>query len=113
MHLPNHGDRLEDLADAARPLRVLLRGACYEVCPVKINIPEVLIHLRNKVVEQNTAGLTGAFAFATGASLEAFPPTPSKPSPKVDTSTPSPAIAAPEIPTSAASTPRRSQVQQS
>ena len=66
MHLPNHGDRLEDLADAARPLRVLLRGACYEVCPVKINIPEVLIHLRNKVVEQNTAGLTGAF------NLEAF-----------------------------------------
>ena len=29
-----------------------LCGACYEVCPVKINIPEVLIHLRNKVVVQ-------------------------------------------------------------
>jgi L-lactate dehydrogenase complex protein LldF len=29
-----------------------LCGACYEVCPVKINIPEVLIHLRNKVVKQ-------------------------------------------------------------
>src|SRR5262249_43819700 len=25
-------------------------GACYEVCPVKINIPEVLIHLRGEVV---------------------------------------------------------------
>lgn len=27
-----------------------LCGACYEVCPVKINIPEVLVHLRGKVV---------------------------------------------------------------
>jgi L-lactate dehydrogenase complex protein LldF len=30
-----------------------LCGACYEVCPVKINIPEVLIHLRGKVVRNN------------------------------------------------------------
>jgi len=34
------------------PYASSLCGACYEVCPVKINIPEVLIHLRNKVVEQ-------------------------------------------------------------
>ncbi len=32
------------------PYASSLCGACYEVCPVKINIPEVLIHLRNKVV---------------------------------------------------------------
>ncbi len=43
------------------PYASSLCGACYEVCPVKINIPEVLIHLRNKVVKQNTAGLAGAF----------------------------------------------------
>ena len=43
------------------PYASSLCGACYEVCPVKINIPEVLIHLRHKVVEQNTAGFTGAF----------------------------------------------------
>ena len=43
------------------PYASSLCGACYEVCPVKINIPEVLIHLRNKVVEQNTAGVAGAF----------------------------------------------------
>jgi L-lactate dehydrogenase complex protein LldF len=43
------------------PYASSLCGACYEVCPVKINIPEVLIHLRHKVVEQNTAGVTGAF----------------------------------------------------
>jgi L-lactate dehydrogenase complex protein LldF len=39
------------------PYASSLCGACYEVCPVKINIPEVLIHLRNKVVQQQTAGL--------------------------------------------------------
>ena len=31
------------------PYASSLCGACYEVCPVKINIPEVLLHLRNKV----------------------------------------------------------------
>src|SRR5439155_12613201 len=35
------------------PYASSLCGACYEVCPVKINIPEILIHLRNKLVEQN------------------------------------------------------------
>jgi L-lactate dehydrogenase complex protein LldF len=39
------------------PYASSLCGACYEVCPVKINIPEVLIHLRHKVVEKDTAGL--------------------------------------------------------
>ncbi|MDE3106211.1 MAG: iron-sulfur cluster-binding protein [Acidobacteriota bacterium] len=34
------------------PYASSLCGACYEVCPVKINIPEVLIHLRNKVVRK-------------------------------------------------------------
>jgi L-lactate dehydrogenase complex protein LldF len=37
------------------PYASSLCGACYEVCPVKINIPEVLIHLRNKIVKQNGA----------------------------------------------------------
>jgi len=41
------------------PYASSLCGACYEVCPVKINIPEVLIHLRNKVVLQNTSGIAG------------------------------------------------------
>jgi L-lactate dehydrogenase complex protein LldF len=39
------------------PFASSLCGACYEVCPVKINIPEVLVHLRNKVVHKKTAGL--------------------------------------------------------
>lgn len=34
------------------PYASSLCGACYEVCPVKINIPEVLIHLRGRIVQQ-------------------------------------------------------------
>jgi L-lactate dehydrogenase complex protein LldF len=34
------------------PYASSLCGACYEVCPVKINIPEVLVHLRGQVVRQ-------------------------------------------------------------
>jgi L-lactate dehydrogenase complex protein LldF len=37
------------------PYASSLCGACYEVCPVKINIPEILIHLRGKVVERGDA----------------------------------------------------------
>ena len=33
------------------PYASSLCGACYEVCPVKINIPEVLVHLRHGVVD--------------------------------------------------------------
>jgi L-lactate dehydrogenase complex protein LldF len=49
------------------PYASSLCGACYEVCPVKIDIPEVLIHLRNKVVKQNTAGVAGFFDVEAGA----------------------------------------------
>jgi L-lactate dehydrogenase complex protein LldF len=43
------------------PYASSLCGACYEVCPVKINIPEVLVHLRGKVVRhrQDEGGLKG------------------------------------------------------
>ncbi len=44
------------------PYASSLCGACYEVCPVKINIPEVLIDLRNKVVKQNGALTAEALA---------------------------------------------------
>jgi L-lactate dehydrogenase complex protein LldF len=49
------------------PYASSLCGACYEVCPVKINIPEVLIHLRNKVVEQKSAFDAEALAMKTMA----------------------------------------------
>ena len=40
------------------PYASSLCGACYEVCPVEINIPEVLVHLRNKVVEHKASTST-------------------------------------------------------
>jgi L-lactate dehydrogenase complex protein LldF len=49
------------------PYASSLCGACYEVCPVKINIPEVLIHLRNKVVEEKSALDPEALAMKTMA----------------------------------------------
>lgn len=57
------------------PFASSLCGACAEICPVKIPIPEILLHLRHRVVEgdeieravappvMRTAGALGAFAF--------------------------------------------------
>jgi L-lactate dehydrogenase complex protein LldF len=36
---------------ASLPYASSLCGACYEVCPVKIDIPEVLVHLRERAVD--------------------------------------------------------------
>jgi L-lactate dehydrogenase complex protein LldF len=41
------------------PYASSLCGACYEVCPVKINIPEVLVHLRGKIVAEDQHTLKG------------------------------------------------------
>ena len=43
------------------PYASSLCGACYEVCPVKINIPEVLLELRAEVVNQERKQLGRAF----------------------------------------------------
>ncbi|WP_058186344.1 LutB/LldF family L-lactate oxidation iron-sulfur protein [Terracidiphilus gabretensis] len=51
------------------PYASSLCGACYEVCPVKINIPEVLIHLRNKVVAQKGWYAPEALAMKAMASV--------------------------------------------
>ncbi|WP_329570674.1 LutB/LldF family L-lactate oxidation iron-sulfur protein [Kitasatospora sp. NBC_01266] len=40
---PGHADSL--------PFASTLCGACYDACPVKINIPEVLVHLRARAVD--------------------------------------------------------------
>ncbi|WTW94145.1 LutB/LldF family L-lactate oxidation iron-sulfur protein [Streptomycetaceae bacterium NBC_01309] len=37
--------------DASLPYASTLCGACYDVCPVAIDIPEVLVHLREQVAE--------------------------------------------------------------
>jgi len=58
------------------PYASSLCGACYEVCPVKINIPEILIHLRRRIVEEKRAPLderlamkAAAFAFGESGRL--------------------------------------------
>lgn len=49
------------------PYASTLCGACYDVCPVKINIPEVLIHLRGEVVRHKQD--TGAGIIPDGENL--------------------------------------------
>ncbi|HWO65826.1 MAG TPA: LutB/LldF family L-lactate oxidation iron-sulfur protein [Umezawaea sp.] len=47
---PQLVDDPHDKQAASLPFASSLCGACYEVCPVRINIPEVLTHLRAKSV---------------------------------------------------------------
>ncbi|MFB7344533.1 lactate utilization protein B [Streptomyces hydrogenans] len=42
--------------DASLPYASSLCGACYEVCPVAIDIPEVLVHLRGEVADRGGPG---------------------------------------------------------
>ena len=52
------------------PFASSLCGVCYEVCPVQINIPEVLVHLREQVVESHRGGVPGTLMLTMkGASL--------------------------------------------
>ena len=55
---------LSGLDDAGSlPYASSLCGACYEVCPVKINIPEVLVHLRGRGGQHEArTGLRGRLA---------------------------------------------------
>ncbi|MDF3290354.1 lactate utilization protein B [Streptomyces silvisoli] len=46
--------------EASLPYASSLCGACYEVCPVAIDIPEVLVHLRERVAEGGSATRDGA-----------------------------------------------------
>ncbi len=53
------------------PFASTLCGACYDVCPVKINIPKILVHLRAK---ENQANVKPAERFAMkGAALALSP----------------------------------------
>ncbi|NJP68550.1 lactate utilization protein, partial [Streptomyces sp. ventii] len=45
--------------DASLPFASSLCGACHEVCPVAIDIPEVLVHLRERVVQGGPVTLGG------------------------------------------------------
>ncbi|MFD1829733.1 LutB/LldF family L-lactate oxidation iron-sulfur protein [Streptomyces desertarenae] len=45
--------------DASLPYASSLCGACYEVCPVAIDIPRVLVHLRERVAEGGETTVRG------------------------------------------------------
>jgi L-lactate dehydrogenase complex protein LldF len=58
------------------PYASSLCGACYEVCPVKIRIPDILVHLRRRIVEGGDAPLgerlamkAAAFAMSSGGRM--------------------------------------------
>ncbi|MFN3006807.1 LutB/LldF family L-lactate oxidation iron-sulfur protein [Mycolicibacterium wolinskyi] len=49
-----HGD-----PNASLPYASSLCGACFEACPVRIDIPSILVHLRAKQVDSERGGLPG------------------------------------------------------
>ena len=52
--------QLQDLQHSrSLPYASSLCGACYDVCPVKINIPEILIHLRGEIVREDQSTFLG------------------------------------------------------
>lgn len=58
-----HGVGSSDQVDSL-PYASTLCGACYEVCPVLIDIPSVLVNLRAQVVDAHRSGLPKAEAVA-------------------------------------------------
>jgi L-lactate dehydrogenase complex protein LldF len=56
---------LTGVADnASLPYASSLCGACFDACPVKINIPDILVHLRNQVPHpRSEAAVMGAAAY--------------------------------------------------
>jgi L-lactate dehydrogenase complex protein LldF len=64
---PQLAEDLHDPQVASLPYASSLCGACYEVCPVRINIPQVLTHLRAEVTRAKgkyTAEAVGMSALA-------------------------------------------------
>ncbi len=43
--------------DQSLPFASSLCGACFDVCPVRIDIPSLLVHLRTRVVDEHRGGL--------------------------------------------------------
>ncbi|WP_344077305.1 lactate utilization protein B [Luedemannella helvata] len=58
-----------DEQTASLPFASSLCGACFEACPVRIDIPEVLVHLRAKVVDQGGHPLERATMAAAAATF--------------------------------------------
>ena len=62
-----------DEQTASLPFASSLCGACYEACPVRINIPDVLVHLRALVVESRHGHVAERAAFAVAGATLAGP----------------------------------------
>ena len=60
-----------DEQTSSLPFASSLCGACFEACPVRIDIPDVLVHLRAKVVEHKRGhlGAEGAMMAAASATF--------------------------------------------
>ena len=56
-------------AAATLPFASSLCGACYEVCPVKIDIPRILVHMRKKAVKARSGPDGEALAMAAMARM--------------------------------------------
>jgi L-lactate dehydrogenase complex protein LldF len=65
------GVGVDDQGDSL-PYASTLCGACYEVCPVKIDIPSVLVDLRAQVVDAHRGGRPKAEAVAMRSAAWAF-----------------------------------------
>jgi L-lactate dehydrogenase complex protein LldF len=54
-------------AASSLPYASTLCGACYDACPVRIDIPTMLVHLRARTVEQHTLPTLEAITMAAAA----------------------------------------------
>jgi L-lactate dehydrogenase complex protein LldF len=50
-------DSPESVVDKSLPYASSLCGACFDACPVRIDIPEILVHLRSRVVDEKRGGM--------------------------------------------------------
>jgi L-lactate dehydrogenase complex protein LldF len=62
-----------DEQTASLPFASSLCGACFDACPVRIDIPEVLVHLRAKVVQQQHGHLAERAIMAAAGATFATP----------------------------------------
>ncbi|TCO64569.1 LutB/LldF family L-lactate oxidation iron-sulfur protein [Actinocrispum wychmicini] len=70
---PQLGGDMRDKHAASLPFASSLCGACFEVCPVRIDIPEVLVHLRSEAVAAKSRVSPEAVAMAAMAWVMAGP----------------------------------------
>ncbi|MFC0115808.1 LutB/LldF family L-lactate oxidation iron-sulfur protein [Kibdelosporangium aridum] len=70
---PQLGGDMHDKHAASLPYASSLCGACFEVCPVRIDIPSVLVHLRSEAVAAKSSFSPEAIGMAAMAWVMAGP----------------------------------------